>query len=243
MRMIDAYFHLDGSAADPLEDLEQRLASAKVRRVLVVETWAGTERTALDELVACPGIGAEDRSVAFCFRGQNESELSALLDRPAVRAIRARTGQLEPTPCWLAALERSERMLLCHGEAGIGRLTRAIGPIAARHPRLRIYVPHLGWPRQDKKDDPEWADSIAALAALPNVMLGISALAHFSRTAYPHEDLRPLAQTAMDRLGPGRLVAATDYPLIEKPRYAESYHLARKWITERWPKWNDNHAL
>lgn len=241
--MIDAYFHLDGSAADPLEDLEQRLASAKVRRVLVVETWAGTERTVLDRLVGPPGIGAEDRSVAFCFRGQSESELSALLDRPAVRAIRARTEQLEAAPSWLAALEDSGRMLLCHGEAGIGRLARALGLIATRHPRLRIYVPHLGWPRRDKADDPEWAACIGSIAAIPNVMLGISALAHFSRTPYPHEDFRPIAQAAIDSLGPERLVAATDYPHIEKSRYAESYHLARTWITKCWPEWNDKHVL
>jgi hypothetical protein len=241
---LDGYFHLDAGAPDPLADLEQRLATAQIERVLVVETWAGKEKGFLDQLAARPPGPADTRPVAYCFRGGTEAAVAPVIQLPAVRALRFKTADLESAPAWVAEqLENSRRFLLCHGELGAGRLARAVAAIAARHPALRIYIPHLGWPRRDKADDPDWPAAIAALGALPNVVLGVSGLASFSRIPFPHDDMQPLAQRAIEVFGPGRLIAATDHPYIEKRRYSEYYHLSRKWISARWPDWSDCHAL
>jgi hypothetical protein len=210
--MIDAYVHLDPTAPDPVAELDQRLAAAGVRRAFVVETWAGKEQPELAEITSRSRDNGDERIVALCYRGQTENEVAALLKKPAVRALRARTASLEETAPWLGVLEESGRFLLCHGELGIGRLVRALLPISARHPRLRIYVPHLAWPRREKSDDPEWHASIAELATLPDLVLGISGLASFSSQPFPHEDVRPFAEKAMAAFPRERIVAATDFP-------------------------------
>jgi predicted TIM-barrel fold metal-dependent hydrolase len=242
--MLDGYFHLDASAPDPLADLEDRLAEATAKRALVVETWAGKEKSLMEKLAAREDGAADERPLAFCFRGQDEAALGAVLSLPVVRALRMKTVDLESMPSGLdRLLEHSGRYLLCHGELGIGQLTRAVGEIATRRPRLRIYIPHLGWPRRDKVDDADWPAGIAALSALPNVIIGVSGLASFSRTVFPHDDVRPLAQAAIGAFGPDRLVAATDYPYIDQERYSDYYHLSRQWITGHWPQWSDRNAL
>ena len=242
-RMFDGFFHLDNSAADPIADLELRLESAGVRRVLVVEAWAGIEKKALDKLAKRTPATPTEVAVAYCYRDQNVRELESLLRQPAARALRAKSADLESHAPALALLEKTGQFLVCHGEAGIGRITRAVVAVAKLHPALRIYIPHLGWPRREKTDDPDWKPSVAQLSALPNIVFGVSALGNFSKTPFPHADLQPLAHFAIDAFGPNRLVAATDYPRVEATHYAKTYHLARSWIKERWPEWSDLTAL
>jgi L-fuconolactonase len=129
-----------------------------------------------------------------------------------------------------AMLESTGKWLLPHAESGIRALAEELLQLSAARPGLPIYVPHMGWPRRDQQDDKDWRESVAMLSRLPNLVVGISAIAHFSREAFPHNDVAPFAAHLLATFGAESLVAASDYPLFEKDRYAQYMLLASSWI-------------
>jgi predicted TIM-barrel fold metal-dependent hydrolase len=122
------------------------------------------------------------------------------------------------------------KWLLPHAESGIGALAERLLQLADLYPQLPIYLPHMGWPRRDRQDDDNWLESISKISKLPNLIVGVSAIAHFSNDAFPHEDVAPFASKLLEIFGPELLVAASDYPLFEKHRYAQYIELAGDWI-------------
>lgn len=225
--MIDAYCHLDMSVAEPIAELERRMDAASVDGALIVETWSGDNRGCLRKLIASPSSRFR---LAPCFRPDKEPSGAELLLSEVVRALRVKTADLNRLGPIAAQLESAGKWLLPHAEAGIRSLTTGLLQLAHMHPRLPIYLPHMGWPRRDGQDDGDWQDSIAALKDC-NLIAGVSAIAHFSREAFPHNDVAPFATHLLAMFAPESLVAASDYPLIEKDKYAQYMQLAGSWIT------------
>jgi Amidohydrolase len=225
--MLDAYTHLDMTSSDPVDDLRQRMASAKVRRALLVETWSRDNLTCLQRL-------ATERSPEFrfarCFRIDEVDQAINFLKSDLIVAIRVRTADLQHLGKIVDLLISSRKWLLPHAESGISALTGSLLPIAAASPGLRIYLPHLGWPTRDKSKDPDWQRSIVALSRIPKLIVGVSAISHFSRQAYPHRDVRHYAEALLDLLGPESLVPGSDYPLFPTTEYSEYLQLASSWI-------------
>lgn len=225
--MIDAYTHLDMGAEDPLADLQQRMRAASVDRALIVETWSGDNRSCLRQLMASPLPAFR---VAPCFRPGHEQSGIEFLSLECVQALRVKTADLDQFGPAAAMLQSSRKWLLAHAESGIAALTDKLLHLVALYPAIRIYLPHMGWPRRDKQDDSGWRNSISKLSKLPNLVVGISAIAHFSLEEFPHEDVAPFASHLLATLGEESLLAATDYPLLEEHRYAEYLQLADNWI-------------
>jgi predicted TIM-barrel fold metal-dependent hydrolase len=225
--MIDAYCHLDMSAAQPIADLERRMDAAGVARALIVETWSGDNRACLQQLIASPSTRFR---VAFCFRSDEAQSGSELFSLEMVRALRVKTADLQRLGSIAAKLESTGKWLLPHAESGIRALTEELLHLTDVYPQLPIYLPHMGWPRCDRQDDDDWRESIAMLSRLSNLIVGISAIAHFSRDAFPHDDVAPFATRLLETFGADSLVAASDYPLFEKDRYAQYMQLAGDWI-------------
>lgn len=226
--MIDAYCHLDMGAPQPVADLERRMDAAGVNRAFIVETWSGDNRACLQELMASPSARFR---VAFCFHFDEEQSGAELLSLEMVRALRVKTADLHRLGPIAAILESAGKWLLPHAESGVRALADELLQLGALHPRLPIYLPHMGWPRRGQEDDNDWRESISALRSLPNLILGISAIGHFSREAFPHNDVAPFAAHLLATFGAESLVAASDYPLFEKDRYAQYMQLANDWIT------------
>lgn len=224
--MIDAYCHLDMSAAQPIADLGRRMDAASVDRALIIETWSGDNRLCLHQLIA--SSSARFR-VAPCFRPEDPQSSSELLSKDMVRGLRVKTEDLNRLGAIAAMLQSMGKWLVPHAESGIGKLARELLQLADLHPQLRIYLPHMGWPRRDQQDDGDWLASISSLRKLPNIMAGISAMAHFSRDAFPHNDLAPFASHLLATFGRELLVPASDYPLFEKDKYTQYMQLASDW--------------
>jgi predicted TIM-barrel fold metal-dependent hydrolase len=225
--MIDAYCHLDMSVEQPLVDLAQRMDDAGIDRALIVETWSGDNHACLRQLIASSSTRFR---IAPCFRAE-EAQLSVeLLSSKTVRALRVKTADLQQLGEIAAILESKGKWLLPHAESGIRALAEELVRLTALHPSLSIYVPHMGWPRRDRQDDNDWHESISALRSLPNLIIGVSAIAHFSREDFPHNDVEPFAAYLLATFGRESLAAASDYPLFEKDRYAQYMQLARRWI-------------
>ena len=225
--MIDAYCHLDMSVAQPLADLEQRMDFASIDHALIVETWSRDNRICLQQLTASPSTRFR---VAFCFRPDEARSGSELLSVEIVRALRVKTSDLNRLGSIAGDLQSTGKWLLPHAESGIGALGEKLLQLADLYPQLPIYLPHMGWPQRDRQDDDDWLESILKLSKLPNLIVGVSAIAHFSNDAFPHEDVAPFASKLLEIFGPESLVAASDYPLFEKHRYAQYIKLASDWI-------------
>ena len=225
--MIDAYSHLDMSVAQPIADLERRMDWAGIDHALIVETWGGDNRACVEELVESASTRFR---VAPCFRPDEDQAGPELVLLQMVGALRVKTADLYRLGPIATTLESSGKWLLPHAESGIRALTEELLALAVAHPRLAVYLPHMGWPRQDRQYDKDWRESISRLSRLPNLIVGISAIAHFSDQAFPHEDIAPFAAQLLATFGAEALVAGSDYPLFEKERYAHYMQLAQDWI-------------
>jgi predicted TIM-barrel fold metal-dependent hydrolase len=203
------------------------MRDAGVDRALIVETWGKDNRCCLDELLAAPS--AQFR-LAPCFRPEEGTTCVEAVHHAMVGALRVRTGDMRALDQLAAELEASGRWLLPHAELGIKALVDELLPLAAGYPELHVMVPHMGWPRRDGRDDADWRESMAALGELPHCLVGVSAIAHFSREGYPHSDLKPFVAHLLAVFGAESLVAASDYPLFERSRYREYMDLALEWM-------------
>jgi L-fucono-1,5-lactonase len=233
--MMDAYTHLDLTASDPIADFKARMASAEIDRALLVETWKGDNYSFLEALIASE---APEFRVVPCFRAEAHLPTVDLLDHPMVAGLRVKTAELQYLDEWAGRLESSEKWLVPHAEQGIGSLVPKVVALKDRFPALRVYLPHCAWPRQNQLDDDDWLDSIAELRDLPNVIIGISAISYFSSEPFPHADVRPFAVRLVEIFGANSIVAASDYPMLEKSRYADYIGLAQEWIKQQDASWS-----
>jgi L-fuconolactonase len=90
------------------------------------------------------------------------------------------------------------------------RLT-VIGDIAARHPRLKIIVDHMGFARETMDDKAmAGADRMIALAQHPNIYVKVSALPCFSTDPYPFANLREPIRRVIAAFGSRRAFWGSD---------------------------------
>jgi predicted TIM-barrel fold metal-dependent hydrolase len=88
---------------------------------------------------------------------------------------------------------------------------KEIGEVAARHPRLRIILDHLG-ARTTQKDDalaPQ-VESTARLAEHPNIHVKLTLVPVFSTAAYPYLNIQPSIRRLLEAFGPRRCFWGTD---------------------------------
>lgn len=233
--MMDAYTHLDMSSPDPISDFQFRMKSARIDRALAVETWKGDNYTSLEHLIDSP---LPHFRVALCFRAEENSPSPELLARDVVVALRVKTADLPRLGETALQLESQGKWLLVHAERGVAALVNELALIVSCHQRLRVYVPHLAWPRQASADDDDWVDSVAELSRISGVVVGISAIAHFSRKPFPHGDVATFASQLLQTFSPDSIAVGSNFPLFEKSLYAEYMELASGWVRKSNPGWS-----
>jgi predicted TIM-barrel fold metal-dependent hydrolase len=86
-----------------------------------------------------------------------------------------------------------------------------VGAIAAKHPRLRLTIDHLGLVSGEKDAHAfRDVDKLLALAARPNVAVKASALPCYTDEPYPYPGLRPYLRRVFEAFGPRRMFWGTD---------------------------------
>ena len=93
----------------------------------------------------------------------------------------------------------------------------AVGPIAARHPRLRLVLDHLAR-RGELKDDEAFGDldEVLALARHPNVAMKVSALPCYSSEPYPFPKLTKHIRRVWEAFGPRRAAVARELTKVHE---------------------------
>lgn len=248
--------HAHGPSLSAEEVLRTMDGAGVARAVLVPPSWVGDDNT--DCLAA-----ARTYPDRFAVMGrfdpkapEGERQVARWLEQPGMVGIRL-TFHLPLWQAWLtdgslewlwAAAERAGLpiMIFVPRQAGV------IGPIAARHPRLRLIVDHLALP-VDQKDDAAFRDldQVLALARHPNVAAKVSALPCYSSEPYPFRGLHKHIRRVYDAFGPRRMLWGTDYSRLPGP-YTDAVRLFtealdflssedREWImgraTAEWVGW------
>jgi len=88
---------------------------------------------------------------------------------------------------------------------------KVVGEIAARHPRLKLLVDHMGCPR-GTQDDAAFAhiEDLVALAKYPNVAVKATGAPSYSSGPYPYRSTHKYLKQMFDAFGPERMFWGTD---------------------------------
>lgn len=153
----------------------------------------------------------------------------------------------EPDPDWLlrAAVRDGLAMLAERGLpfdvcAQTPTLLAQVPVLASRHPTLRLVVDHLGKPpiaaaRAQGHGTAvwrRWADLLAAAAEAPLVTAKVSGLNTAAGPGWRPVHLQRAVDHALDVLGPGRLLAGSDWPfaLLEADSYPHVWQGVRSTV-------------
>lgn len=109
---------------------------------------------------------------------------------------------------------------------------KEIGEVAARHPRLRIILDHLGasTSQKDAALEPQ-VESTASLAKHPNVHVKFTLVPVFSTAPYPYKNIQPSIRHLLEAFGPRRCFWGTDASAMLQ-RTSCSYSQCVKLFTE-----------
>ena len=111
--------------------------------------------------------------------------------------------------------------------APVGRMPD-VAKLAARFPDLTVVIDHMA---SCPLHQPSELEKLLALRHFPKVYVKISHSWTLSSQAYPYLDSQEQIRQLYDAFGPRRLIAATDWPLVEKYcSYSHAIDLARSRI-------------
>lgn len=128
----------------------------------------------------------------------------------------------EPSPEWLLqdGVQESLQLLSASGLVFDGipineRQLDAVITTARRLPDLQIVINHLGRPPVPDQGWEPWATQIARAAHCPNVSMKLSVgLDIIMRWRWSAEELRRYVDHVLECFGPGRVMAASNWPVI-----------------------------
>jgi L-fuconolactonase len=135
-----------------------------------------------------------------------------------LRGLRPMLQDIAPDD-WIAdpGLRPAVEAMLAHDLAFdalvLPRHLRPLHDFATRHPGLRIVIDHGAKPPIAEGRFTAWRQSMAALAALPNVWCKLSGLLTEAGGRDP-ASVRPYAETLLELFGPQRLIFGSDWPVL-----------------------------
>jgi predicted TIM-barrel fold metal-dependent hydrolase len=183
-------------------------------------------------LIHPPGWDPNSNELAVEAAGQHPSRLAILgnfpLDRPESRSLidgwKRRPGVLGLRFTFLQPHQRTwptdgtiDWLWPAAERAGIpvallaGNFLSTVAQVAARHPRLKLIIDHLGR-AGGTKDDAAWANlsEMLALAKYPNVAIKATGAPSYSSEPYPYRNIHGHLRQIYDAFGPERMFWGTD---------------------------------
>ena len=143
------------------------------------------------------------------------ARLNGWLKEPHMLGVRA-TFHTKPYVDWLDDGSLDWYWETCE-QLGIPIMTlvpgmvRKLLPIATRHPRLTMLIPHMGCPSNSRGNDAfSSLSDLLALGRYPSVFVMVSSAPCFSNEAYPFGDLEPFIKRIFDAYGPKRMLWGSD---------------------------------
>ena len=206
------------------DELQPLLAAGGIDSVIAVQGACLDSDT--DYLFAVAAayewVGAVTAWVDLLDRRTAEARLDQLAGVGKLRAVRHLVN-IEDDDHWLLRPEVLESLDLLVEERGLilevpvefPRHFGDVGLLAARFPKLRIVVDHLGKPPLATPSMPAWETELRALAPFQNVYAKVSGLGTTLPTQDWHARMtcgRP-SRSALDAFGAERLLWGSDWPV------------------------------
>ncbi len=116
-------------------------------------------------------------------------------------------------PAWRDGYRRlaAADLVFCH-EVGLDRIPEAVRLIRA-FPEVRFSLDHTAMPRSlDPEYFERWSAGLRSMAALPNVVIKISALGQWGRR-WTVESVRPWVMTCIEAFGSNRAYFGSNFPV------------------------------
>lgn len=205
------------------DELAPQLRAQDIDATVVVHTVASLAET--HELLA---LAAAEPTVAgvvgwFDLEADDLDEVvaAALAGPGGARLVGARHQlQVEPDRAWLdrPAVRRGLATLARHGlvwdlvvsPGQLADVRRAVADL----PEVSFVLDHAGKPPIASGDVRAWQADIAELAGLPNLAVKLSGLVtEASWDSWQVPDLRPVAETVLERFGAARTMFGSDWPV------------------------------
>jgi len=158
------------------------------------------------------GIGRIDFS-----EGRGVTPLRALLDS-GIRGIRltfmgAEVAPLSGDAARIVGATLADADAVAEFHVSPDQLS-VVAKFASDHPAVSVIVDHLGRPVSGKSGSEEHL-SFLRLADLPNVFAKTPGFGFFSKRPFPHEDIYPFIDSAIDAFGAHRIMWGSDWPGCE----------------------------
>jgi L-fuconolactonase len=198
------------------EQLVRDMDRAGVDRAILVPPSFDADRNdyALEAVRMHPGRFAIMGRIALK-TGAGKDLLGTWREQPGMLGVRLtfhrdadRPWLTDGTADWFwPEAERHDIPVMVHAPERLAE----IGALAARHPKLRIIVDHMGFARETMDDKaPPAVERMNALAHHPNVFVKVSALPCFSTEPYPFRNLREPLRRVIEAFGPRRAFWGSD---------------------------------
>jgi predicted TIM-barrel fold metal-dependent hydrolase len=198
------------------EDLRAMMAEAGVdRAILIPPSWEGDRA---DYALEAAGKYPERFAIMGRFpieRPEARPTLETWKDQPGMLGIRLtfhhewdRPWVFDGTANWFwPAAERLDIPVMLNAPT----LQAEIGKIAARHPRLRLIMDHMGRVKGMKDEALLPAiEQTLTLAKYPNVYVKLTLLPTVSSAPYPYKNIQPYVRRLIEAFGPRRCFWGTD---------------------------------
>jgi L-fuconolactonase len=202
------------------DDIVPLIARNGIDRVIVVQGACLDSDTdyLFEEAARSEWIGAVTAWVALDRPERAAGRLEELSALPKFRGVRHLTSG-EPDN-WIlrpAVLESvamlEQRDLVLELPVVWPRHFDDVVSLAARFPRLRIVIDHLGKPPIGTPQMTQWAAALETAAAFPNVYAKVSGLnTALTKRDWGISDLRPSVERALECFGVDRLMCGSDWP-------------------------------
>lgn len=212
MEIIDAYSHCGLKKYEPIEKVEQVLATVGVSRVILVQHMGEFDNSYLG------GIAARDpqRFASVCLvdhMSPNAGEtLRALATSGHFKGVRFPAEVCSSAPHVFRAAVESGLIIVLFVPDGIAPALPSLLRCMDESPEASLVLTHLGNPRLE--DGPKFTDARQAfrLAEYPGVHYQVSGMKMFC--PYPHDPLHGLVAGALDAFGTSRVYWGSNYPVV-----------------------------
>lgn len=215
----DGHIHLASSQVDENAYVAALLADLDslgiVRAAVVTPSTMGWDNSVtFDAMEAHP-----DRFVAIArvdlTSPSGLDDLEQVLDRGASGIRLTLLGAPTPPPLTGRVAEAMASVLARHDSVAEFHCSPEqlfeVGSFAAAHPRVQVLIDHLGRPESGTLGSTRHS-AFLRLAELPNVHAKSPGLGFFSHEPFPHSDIAPFLNAAIDRFGAHRIMWGSDWP-------------------------------
>jgi L-fuconolactonase len=203
------------------EDLRPLMSAAGVTGAVAIQSAPDSGET--DHLIEVGARTAEVLGVVGWVdlaAADIRARVRALAARPKVVGVRAMLNRVDPSG-WLAGdAVRPGLEALADAGLSLDLIARAehataIAAVAAALPALGIVVDHGASAPLRRPDRADWIAAVETLAAYPTISTKFSGLAEEAADDWSVETLEPAFRHLLARFGTGRIMWASNWPVID----------------------------